>query len=86
MNEINEFHINSSLPMDLVHEQRSKTNGWYCYHCGDPLIGRVLWRWWMHAGKTQSGGLCQSCEAIEAAQIAAETNEIETMERRRDDE
>jgi hypothetical protein len=86
MNEINEFHINSSLPMDLIHEYRSHTRGRWCYHCGDTLVGVALYRRWRHEGRLRHGCLCRSCEAIEAAQIAAETNEIETMERRRDDE
>ena len=88
MNEINEFHINSSLPMDLIEEGRDTLYGnWHCYHCGDTIMGKPsLYRRWMHLGRRRMGGLCAACEAIEAAQIAQETNEIETMERRKDDE
>jgi len=86
MNEINEFHVNSSLPMDLIEEGRTNRLGRYCYHCGDPLVGSALYREWMHAGRRRTGCLCRECEAIEVAQIAAETNEIETMERRHEDE
>jgi hypothetical protein len=86
MNEINELHINSSLPMNLIKEGRTRRVGRWCYHCGDTLIGSALYRRWTYIGMLRTGCLCRSCEAIEAAQIAAEANEIEAMERRRDDE